>query len=68
MHIGYKLRLIQKPDNMVTWQIDRNVNTTNAYVTNSKFCNFYRKPGHKEVYITDIETLLRKKIQEFHYY
>lgn len=53
---------------MVTWQIDRNVNTTNAYVTNSKFCNFYRKPGHKEVYITDIETLLRKKIQEFHYY
>jgi cyclic dehypoxanthinyl futalosine synthase len=56
MAIGHQLRKIQKPDNIVTWQIDRNVNTTNVCVANCKFCNFYRKPGHAESYITDIDT------------
>jgi cyclic dehypoxanthinyl futalosine synthase len=55
--------MIQKPDNVVTWQIDRNVNTTNVCVANCKFCNFYRKPGHIESYITDIETY-KVKIEE----
>ena len=63
MAIGHQLRMIQKPDNVVTWQIDRNVNTTNVCVANCKFCNFYRKPGHIESYITDIETY-RVKIEE----
>ena len=63
MQIAHQLRLIQKPDNIVTWQIDRNVNTTNACVANCKFCNFYRKPGHEEVYVTDIETY-KQKIDE----
>ncbi len=63
MAIGHQLRLIQKPDNIVTWQIDRNVNTTNVCVANCKFCNFYRKPGHLESYITDIETY-KVKIEE----
>ncbi|HOY42277.1 MAG TPA: cyclic dehypoxanthinyl futalosine synthase [Chitinophagales bacterium] len=63
MAIGHQLRKIQKPDNIVTWQIDRNVNTTNVCVANCKFCNFYRKPGHEESYITDIETY-KKKIEE----
>lgn len=60
MAIGHQLRLIQKPEPIVTWIIDRNVNTTNVCVANCKFCNFYRKPGHEEVYITDIETYKRK--------
>ena len=30
----------------VTWQIDRNVNTTNACIANCKFCNFFRHPKH----------------------
>ncbi|MCB0508474.1 MAG: cyclic dehypoxanthinyl futalosine synthase [Chitinophagales bacterium] len=60
MTIAHQLRLIQKPDNIVTWQIDRNVNTTNVCVANCKFCNFYRKPGHEDAYITDIETYKRK--------
>lgn len=47
----------------VTWQIDRNLNTTNVCIANCKFCNFYRIPGHKESYITDIETY-KKKIEE----
>lgn len=63
MAIGHQLRLIQKPDNIVTWQIDRNVNTTNVCVANCKFCNFYRKPGHQEPYITDIDTY-KTKIEE----
>ena len=63
MAIGHQLRKIQKPDNIVTWQIDRNVNTTNVCVANCKFCNFYRKPGHEESYITNIETY-KKKIEE----
>jgi cyclic dehypoxanthinyl futalosine synthase len=63
MSIGHQLRKIQKPDNIVTWQIDRNVNTTNVCVANCKFCNFYRKPGHPDSYITDIETY-KWKIEE----
>jgi cyclic dehypoxanthinyl futalosine synthase len=63
MAIGHQLRMIQKPDNIVTWQIDRNVNTTNVCVANCKFCNFYRKPGHEKSYITDIETY-KIKIEE----
>lgn len=71
MLVANELRKIQKPDSVgkngkpgkVTWQIDRNVNTTNVCIANCKFCNFYRIPGHPESYITDIETY-KKKIEE----
>ena len=63
MHIADVLRKRKKPGNIVTWIIDRNVNTTNICVANCKFCNFYRVPGHAEGYITDKETY-RKKIEE----
>jgi cyclic dehypoxanthinyl futalosine synthase len=63
MSVANELRKIQKPDNKVTWQIDRNVNTTNVCIANCKFCNFYRIPGHSESYITNIETY-KKKIEE----
>jgi len=63
MFVANELRKIQKPDGKVTWQIDRNVNTTNVCVANCKFCNFYRIPGHKDAYITDIETY-KIKIEE----
>lgn len=61
--VANELRKIQKPDGKVTWQIDRNLNTTNVCIANCKFCNFYRIPGHKDSYITDIETY-KKKIEE----
>ena len=63
--VANELRKIQKKDTegIVTWQIDRNVNTTNVCIANCKFCNFYRIPGHEEAYITDIETY-KKKIEE----
>lgn len=63
MHVADELRKKQVPHGKVTWQIDRNVNTTNVCIANCKFCNFYRIPGHAEAYITDIDTY-RKKIDE----
>lgn len=63
MQIADELRRIQVPHGKVTWQIDRNVNTTNVCVANCKFCNFYRIPGHAEAYITDMDTY-RVKIRE----
>ncbi len=73
MLVANELRKIQKPDSVgengiggkVTWQIDRNVNTTNVCIANCKFCNFYRIPGHAESYITDIATYKRKIEETF---
>lgn len=63
MHIADEMRKVQVPHGKVTWQIDRNVNTTNVCIANCKFCNFYRVPGHADAYITDMPTY-RKKIEE----
>ncbi|WP_439505199.1 cyclic dehypoxanthinyl futalosine synthase [Sediminibacterium sp.] len=63
MQIANELRKIQVPHGKVTWQIDRNVNTTNVCIANCKFCNFYRIPGHAEAYITEMP-VYRKKIEE----
>lgn len=60
MHLGHQLRLMQKPRWEVTWQIDRNVNTTNVCVANCKFCNFFRIPGHAEAYITSMDEYASK--------
>ncbi len=67
MSIGHQLRMIQKPDQKVTWIIDRNANTTNVCIANCKFCNFFRRPGHDESYITTIEQY-KKKIDETYKY
>src|SRR5215216_5355192 len=63
MFVANELRKKQVPHGKVTWQIDRNVNTTNVCIANCKFCNFYRIPGHSDAYITDMPTY-RKKISE----
>jgi cyclic dehypoxanthinyl futalosine synthase len=63
MFVADELRKKQVTHGKVTWQIDRNVNTTNVCIANCKFCNFYRIPGHAEAYITDMPTY-RKKIEE----
>src|SRR6195952_1793923 len=63
MYVANELRKKQVPHGKVTWQIDRNVNTTNVCIANCKFCNFYRIPGHADAYITDIDTYV-KKIEE----
>lgn len=63
MYVADELRKKQVPHGKVTWQIDRNVNTTNVCIANCKFCNFYRIPGHAEAYITDMDTY-KAKIEE----
>lgn len=62
-YVADELRKIQVPHGKVTWQIDRNLNTTNVCIANCKFCNFFRVPGHPESYITDMDTY-RVKIKE----
>jgi cyclic dehypoxanthinyl futalosine synthase len=58
------VRKIKKgADSKVTWIIDRNMNTTNVCIANCKFCNFFRKPGSEESYITTKEEY-RHKIEE----
>ncbi len=63
MYVANEMRKVHVPHGKVTWQIDRNVNTTNVCIANCKFCNFFRIPGHPESYITDIETY-KQKIEE----
>lgn len=45
------------PDpNVVTWQIDRNVNITNVCISGCKFCNFHCKPHETErAFITTVD-------------
>ena len=55
MEVGNTIRFNLNPEKKVTWIIDRNSNTTNVCVANCKFCNFYRRPGHEESYITSLD-------------
>ena len=63
MYVGNELRQKHQPGEIVSWIIDRNSNTTNVCIANCKFCNFYRRPGHAESYITSIEEY-KTKIEE----
>ena len=70
MHVANEIRKQKKSDTpgIVTWQIDRNVNTTNVCVANCKFCNFFVPPTEKyahKAYITDDETYRRKAQETF---
>ena len=67
MYVGNKLRQHHVPNNIVTWIIDRNSNTTNVCIANCKFCNFYRRPGHEESYITSIEEYKKKITETFEF-
>ncbi len=67
MYVGNKIKQHHVPHNNVTWIIDRNSNTTNVCIANCKFCNFYRRPGHEESYITTIEEYKQKIEETFAY-
>ena len=64
-YVGNALRQHHVPGDVVTWIIDRNSNTTNVCIANCKFCNFYRRPGHAEAYVTSIEEY-KTKIDEMY--
>ncbi len=42
---------VENPD-VVTWQIDRNVNITNVCISGCKFCNFHCKPHQRDLHFT----------------
>lgn len=63
MSLAHVLRNMQAPKAIVSWQIDRNVNISNICYSQCKFCNFYRKPGSKDAYITSFEEY-KEKIEE----
>ncbi|MDX2249702.1 MAG: CofH family radical SAM protein [Bacteroidia bacterium] len=70
MYVANEMRKVHKKNTLgiVTWQIDRNVNTTNVCVANCKFCNFFVPPTEKyahKAYITDDETYKRKAEETF---
>ena len=67
VYTGNQLRKHHVPGDIVTWIIDRNSNTTNVCIANCKFCNFYRRPGHEEAYITTTEQY-KEKIDELYEY
>jgi len=46
--------------NIVGWIIDRNINITNVCVAQCEFCNFYRKPGSDESFITTAAEYIEK--------
>lgn len=50
--------------NVVTWQIDRNVNITNVCISGCKFCNFHCRAAEKQkAFITTIDQY-RQKIEQ----
>jgi len=65
MYQAHKQRLYKKNDPVVTWLIDRNANITNVCNALCTFCNFYRKAGDSEAYVTTIDEYI-KKIDEMY--
>ena len=58
-------RNVVPDENVVTWQIDRNVNITNVCISGCKFCNFHCKPHQIErKFITTIEEY-KEKIERY---
>ena len=58
--VGNRLRQIHNPGNSAGWIIDRNVNITNICFSQCYFCNFCRKKGSSDSYITTREEYIEK--------
>ncbi|MEW6570106.1 MAG: cyclic dehypoxanthinyl futalosine synthase [Nitrospirota bacterium] len=48
------------PENIATFQIDRNINYTNICKNQCSFCAFYRPRGHPEAYVLNQEEIEEK--------
>ena len=60
IELAHGIRSRLSPPDEVTYLIDRNVNYTNVCITDCKFCEFYRPPGHKEAYLISRDDLYQK--------
>jgi cyclic dehypoxanthinyl futalosine synthase len=60
MFVANKLRQLHNPGNNAGWMIDRNVNLTNICFSQCSFCNFCRKKGSPDAYITSTDDYISK--------
>jgi len=60
MFVANKLRQVHNPGNITGWMIDRNVNITNVCFSQCSFCNFCRKKGSDDAYVTSLDDYKRK--------
>lgn len=60
LFVANKLRHLHNPGNTVGWMIDRNVNITNICFSQCTFCNFCRKKGSPDAYITSENEYISK--------
>ncbi len=58
--VADRLRQIHCPGKNAGWMIDRNVNITNVCFSQCSFCNFCRKKGSPDAYITTREEYMIK--------
>jgi cyclic dehypoxanthinyl futalosine synthase len=58
--IANNLRQSHNPGNIVGWMIDRNVNLTNICFSQCSFCNFCRKKGSEDAYVTSTGEYIQK--------
>jgi len=57
---AHAVRLRLHPEPIVTYNVDRNINYSNACVATCTFCAFYDKPGGERVYVLSKEEIGRK--------
>ncbi|MFT5049200.1 MAG: cyclic dehypoxanthinyl futalosine synthase [Chlamydiales bacterium] len=62
-HLADQVRQRLHPARLVTYIVDRNINPTNACITDCGFCAFYRRPGDAEAYVLSRDEIYQK-IQE----
>ncbi|NLV18939.1 MAG: dehypoxanthine futalosine cyclase [Bacteroidetes bacterium] len=65
MYVADSIRQIHNPGKKAGWMIDRNVNITNICFSQCTFCNFCRKKGSPDAYVTSTEEYV-KKIDELY--
>lgn len=58
--IGNRLRQNHNPGDKAGWMIDRNVNITNICFSQCSFCNFCRKKGSPDAYVTSMTGYINK--------
>ena len=49
--LAHSARLRHNPEPMVTYVVDRNINTTNICLSGCRFCAFFRAPGAEGGYV-----------------
>jgi dehypoxanthine futalosine cyclase len=59
-NLAHKSRFSKSLDKIVTYVVDRNINTTNICLSGCAFCAYFRAPGNSEGYVLSYEELGRK--------